>query len=163
MIFRISNSLFLSWLTPTIVQLKQKCGRPWHISDCQAPAAQPASRAQSKNSPFGIHDGQNGKKDKFFSEYSSSVPSCQPSLTKAQHSSIIRIMDGQWAHYRPHSNSPSPPRGSRDSVVDIATTLRSGRSGVRLFRGKRFDSSPKRPDRLWGTRVLSRGYGSRYM
>jgi len=121
------------------------------------------SRAQSKSSPFGIHDGQNRKKDKFFSEYSRSAPSCQLSLTKAQHSSTIRITDGQRANYRPHSNSLNPPPGSRDSVVGIATTLRSGRSGVRLFRGKRFNSSPKRPDRLWGTRVLSRGYDSRYM
>jgi len=49
-------------------------------------------------SPFGIHDGQNGKNDKFFSEYIRSVPSCQPSLTKTPHSSTIRIMDGQWDH-----------------------------------------------------------------
>jgi hypothetical protein len=42
MIFRISNSQFLLWLTPTVVQLKLKCGRPWHSSDGQSPTAQPA-------------------------------------------------------------------------------------------------------------------------
>jgi hypothetical protein len=41
-------------------------------------------------------------------------------------------------------------KGSRSSLIDIATTLRAGRSGARIpVRDKGFLSSPKRPDRLW--------------
>ena len=46
---------------------------------------------------------------------------------------------------------------SRDSSVDIATRLRAGRPrnrGSIPGKGKRFTSSPKHPDRLWGPATI---------
>ena len=42
-------------------------------------------------------------------------------------------------------------RGSRGSIVGVATMLRAGRSRVRI------ESFPKRPDRLWGPASGYRG------
>jgi hypothetical protein len=50
---------------------------------------------------------------------------------------------------------------SRDSVADIATGygLDDRETGVRVPVGSRIFSSPRRPDRLWGTpNLLSNGY-----